>query len=144
MIFLVEPVINYQTRLFCKYPYPGHPQGCPNYNRKEGCPPRAPFFDQAYNLDREIYAVVNQFDLRPHIAKMRTRHPHWTEKQLKNLLYWQPKARKELKEKIVQFLKENRHFHVETVPEAMGVDVMPLCSRPGSIFNFLCKRTHTK
>ncbi len=50
MIIEINPVIDYSVRRLCVKPYPNHKKGCPNFNKKEGCPPTADFFDKVYDL----------------------------------------------------------------------------------------------
>jgi hypothetical protein len=54
---------------------------------------------------------------------MHEKHPTWTDRQIKCCLYWQSKARKQLREKIKLFLSEHPELIVLTTPEASGVDV---------------------
>jgi hypothetical protein len=54
---------------------------------------------------------------------MHAKHPNWTDRQIRCCLYWQSKARKELREKLKLFLSEHPEFIVLTTPEACGVDV---------------------
>jgi predicted metal-binding protein len=92
---------------------------------KPGCPPNAPVFDQVFDMTKTIYAVFCTFDLGAHVIKMRSRHPGWTEKQLRNMLYWQGTAGKMLRMNIRKFnalYGKDGYFAVMS-PEAMGVDV---------------------
>ncbi|MFX4261170.1 hypothetical protein ACOBQJ_03100 [Pelotomaculum propionicicum] len=123
MILKVTPVIDYNVRTLCTTPYPGHKYGCPNYNKKEGCPPKAPKFEEIFNMDGFFYAIINRYNLRKHVLEMRLKHPGWTQRQLRNLLYWQPTARKQLLTKIRDFHREHRGFHITACPEALGVNV---------------------
>jgi len=127
MIEVVKPVIDYRVRELCQRPYYGHPKGCPNYGRKKGCPPSAAYYDVIYDLNQPVYAVINKFDLHSHVKTMKERHPEWTDRQLRNCLYWQPKARKTLKNFIGDFMSLRHPFDsygVEECPEAMGVDLI--------------------
>lgn len=119
----VSPVIDYNVRSLCIRPYPGHPKGCPNYGKKEGCPPNAPLFDKRYDLSRPAYAIINKFDFAKHVNRMKERHPEWSKRQLECCLYWQPRARKQLLQQIKYFLIYHPGYAVTTCPEAMGVDV---------------------
>ncbi len=119
----VKPIINYAVVELCKRPYPGRPHGCPNYNKKKRCPPNVERFDEFYDMTKPFYAIINVFDLQAHVEKMRQRHPNWTERQLRNCLYWQHTARKHLKEAIFDFYKQNKGFRITVCPEGMGVNV---------------------
>ncbi len=62
---------------------------------------------------------------------MKQKHPNWSEHQLKCVLYWQNSARKNLKNHIADFLKENNKFTIETCPEAMGVNITETMNQIG-------------
>lgn len=132
-IIEVKPVIIRPVYRLCVRPYPNHKKGCPNYGRKKGCPPGVPMFDSFYDLSKPIYAIYNAFDFKGHVDHVRERHPDWSERQLKCCLYWQGSARKRLNERIEIFkrLVHNRRYIVNTVPEAMGVQVTETMKRIG-------------
>ncbi len=44
-------------------------------------------------------------------------------RQLECCLYWQPKARKQLKTRIHEFFCVHNGLHIESYPEAAGVDI---------------------
>lgn len=121
---IVKPVIDFSVRFLCLKKYANHPNGCPNYERKTGCPPYAPTIDQIINLQLPVWAIWNVFDFAAHCKKMKSRHPNWTKRQTECCLYWQPKARKDLKEKIVKFniWYPCKQFIVMN-PEGVGVNV---------------------
>jgi hypothetical protein len=122
----VSVVMEPSVRSICRRPYDLHPKGCPNFGKRETCPPRARLYWEAYDLTQTVYAVVNEFNLGKHVERMRTLHPDWSDRQLRCVLYWQAGARRELKNKI-SALRERGQFPVgyviETCPEAMGVNV---------------------
>ena len=130
-IFQIIPVIDYTVRELCVRPYPLHPNGCPNVGRCDRCPPAAPLYDQVYDLTKPCYALVNEFDFEGHVARMRGLHPNWSIRQLTCVLYWQPRARKQLEEHIKRFLltlpadlfQYRDRLRVERCPEAMGVNI---------------------
>lgn len=116
----VDPVF----REMCRKPYWGHPRGCPNYGKKESCPPQQKeFFDV---FDSDVYLIYTEFDLGKHVAKMKKKHPAWTDRQLYCCRYWQGTARKNLKAEIAKFKKLFPDHFVTTCPEAMGVNVTEL------------------
>lgn len=82
---------------WCKFAYPNHPQGCPNYDKHPDCPPNAPYVTDVFNLSRPLYMVFSEFDLAAHMKLMQERHPHWTERQLRNVLYWQKRSKSQMK-----------------------------------------------
>lgn len=133
----VHPVIEIGVRGLCIKPYEGHKKGCPNFGdpkHSHRCPPNAPLFNHYFDLSLPVYAVINCFDLAAHVERMRESPTtsHWTEKQLRCCLYWQGKARKQLKEKIVEALAKCPPYYEATwCPEGMGVNVTETLRRVG-------------
>lgn len=119
----VIPAFDPAVRELCRRPYPLHPKGCPNFGKRPSCPPAAPLYGDFYDLSQPVYAVVNDFNLANHVAKMRAAHPDWSEAQLRCCLYWQPTARSQLAMKINAALASLSGYHAETCPEAMGINV---------------------
>ena len=120
---VVVPALNPGVRSLCCKPYPGHPRGCPNWGQRDSCPPRAPFLTDVLDLSKPVYCIYNEFDLATHVARMREKHPEWSERQARCCLYWQQTARKSLREKLGRFSLEQPEYIVLYVPEACGVDV---------------------
>lgn len=55
---------------------------------------------------------------------MKAKYPDWTERQLRNVIYWQKKAKIIHKEKIIEFLNSHKDLnYIAITPEAFGVDV---------------------
>ena len=139
----VTPVIDYSVRGLCCKSYPGHKDGCPNFNYKLGCPPGAKLFDKVFDLSQPVYAIYNVFDFKSHVEKMKAAHPDWSQAQLSCCLYWQNTARKQLTQELKYFLITHPDYHVAVAfykgldkdlgslikrvipspPEAMGVEV---------------------
>lgn len=87
-----------KARYWCGLTYPNHPKGCPNW--KVRCPERGPFVDALMDLKKPMWIVHSEFDLVGHVERMRVRHPKWTERQLRNVLYWQNTSRKQLRTRV--------------------------------------------
>jgi len=121
----VKPVVDNRMRGLCRNPYPNHKRGCPNWDKKKGCPPSAPMITDTLDLSRPVFAIYNIFDFHSHVERMRKKHPEWTYLQLSCCLYWQPKARKQLKEKMYKFLELHRHkgMTIVSCPEGQGVNI---------------------
>lgn len=136
LIIQVHPIIEHSVRGLCVKPYYNHPKGCPNFNKKNGCPPSAKYFENVYDLSKPVYAICNIFQFKKHIEKMKVNQPTWSEHQLKCVLYWQGSARKNLKNHIIKFMKENRGYSVETCPEAMGVNLTETMKNAGIILEW--------
>ncbi len=65
--------VNMKARGWCTLRYPGHPHGCPNYNKRKTCPPQAPLIFQYFDLDGPLWLVAIQFDLAAHMARMKAK-----------------------------------------------------------------------
>lgn len=122
----MKPVVDKAMRGLCRRKYPNHPRGCPNFAKKAGCPPQAPMIWDTIDLEQPVYAIWNAFPIGDHMQTMGCRHPEWTERQKANCLYWQPKARKQLRGIIGEFLISMggpREWRVIGCPEAQGVNL---------------------
>lgn len=119
MIQLPEVFYDKRARdgTWCKLPYPGHPKGCPNFPK---CPAKHPDIKALEGFS--WFAVIERFDLQTHAGKMATRHPEWTERQCRNLLYWQGGVKKRLYEKALQDFDPFSDVLLK-IPEASGVNV---------------------
>jgi len=126
---LIKPVIDLSVRGLCRRPYHGHKKGCPNYDKKLGCPPQAPIIYDVLDFGKPIWAVWIDFDLANQRLRMKTKHPNWSNRQLVCCLYWQGTANKYLKHKVAnfctnQFLSmKSKTLEVLYAPEAFGVNV---------------------
>lgn len=120
----VDLVMSAHCWSWCLLPYPGHPQGCPNYNKQPHCPPRVKPLTQG----RYVMAA-SRFDLAGWKARMKRLHPEWTERQAACCLYWQPASRRALKE----FIQRQGFpmWHVINLPEARGVNITAMMKRIG-------------
>jgi hypothetical protein len=132
----VVPVIDHSVRGLCFRPYPLHPKGCPNANKCDRCPPKAPLFENVFDLGSPVFAVVNEFDIGSHVERMRAAHPDWTDRQLYCVLYWQPKARKALAAKVKESLKALPGYVETRCPEAMGIDVTKTLANAGVVLEW--------
>ncbi len=96
----VKPVVDENVRALCVKPYPLHKNGCPNFNKKDGCPPSAELIQNVIDLEQDVYIIYNKYNFKDHVNKMKVKHPDWSKRQLRCCLYWQGSARKNLKQKI--------------------------------------------
>lgn len=127
----IIPVIDHEVRKLCTRPYIRHRKGCPNFNKKKGCPPKVKLFQDVYDLNKPIFAVINIFNIKNHIEKMRNKHPEWSYAQLANCLYWQGHERKLLRQKVKLILKDKPGIEVNYCPEAMGVNITKTMANVG-------------
>ena len=119
----VNPVIDKRINGLCLKSYPLHPKGCPNWNKKKGCPPNILSLNRIINFKKEIYIIYNKYNFKQHCNKMKERHPNWSKRQIECCLYWQGTARKQLKEKIKLFFKEFPNYYIIKCPEGSGVNL---------------------
>jgi hypothetical protein len=129
---------------WCQLPYPGHPKGCPNFGKKQGCPPKAMIFSQTYQPP--YYLISETFDIESHINKMKQLHPQWTQRQCRNLLYWQKSVNKKLREKSKQYLASlnDEHLMLLEIPEATGINIFETCRNVGIALEKLPEHQVTK
>jgi predicted metal-binding protein len=89
-----------KTRRWCRLPYLKHPNGCPNYGKNSLCPPKAPFLKTTIDKFNHFYLIIGKFNLVKYKKGMLRRHPNWSDRQAKCVLYWQGSAKKHMKEYI--------------------------------------------
>ena len=129
--------INNPAKL-CAKPYSGHPKGCPNLGKKSGCPPTAARFTS--HITPSYFAIINEFDLALHVSRLREKHPQWTIRQLECCLYWQPRARKELRKKTLDYMIHHQGIEICMCPEAEGIDVTHTLAHVGVYLEWPPKR----
>jgi len=116
---------------WCTLSYPGHPKGCKNFPQ---CPTKYPDF-KSIEHKYKWFAVMVEFNLKHFAEQMRIKHPNMTENQSRCLLYWQPRVRKQLKQKAyVNAYKFNGDIVLE-IPEACGVNVIITMMKAGVLIN---------
>ena len=119
----VKIVIDQGMRGLCKKPYQNHKKGCPNFNKREDCPPKVPLIWEILNLEKPVYVIWNIFDFGGHTSRMSEKHPEWSERQVDCCLYWQGTARKQLRSEIETFTRLKGVHTVLTTPEACGINI---------------------
>jgi len=119
---------------WCRLPYPNHPKGCPNYDKKKACPPHSIFFNNI--VEPPFFLVIHTFDLEAQSMRMKKRHPEWSDRQSRNLLYWQKGVMKKLKEEAKAFIESyDGDLLLVEIPEANGVHVFKTCENVGIILD---------
>lgn len=144
MIFDVTDklVIDPRTREWCKLSYSDHPNGCPNYNKRDTCPPKAPLINEYFDLKQSHWFAIIKYNVTEHAVLLKEKHPDWSDKQCRCCLYWQNTARKQLRDIIKKFIKEKNFvsnfsdtdigkLDYTLIPEAMGVNVFRTCRKIG-------------
>ena len=123
-------IIDHRAREWCKLPYPDHPKGCPNFGKKSICPPQVSTIEDWLENTDELRFVYVSFNLKEHAERMLERNPHWSQRQARCLLYWQPKVNKALVS-LVSTLAHKNGIKITYCPEAMGVDVIKTAQSAG-------------
>ena len=123
-IYRIEKLIHSpKVQDWCRLKYPGHPNGCPNYDKAKKCPPQCKYITEVFDLSKPLYFVHSEFDLAGHVLKMKKKHPNWSDRQARCVLYWQNTSRKQL---MARAMEARRHLGCKTftlMPEALGVNV---------------------
>ncbi len=116
--------VDYKAREWCKLPYPDHPQGCPNFNVRENCPPKVQLIENYMDFSKPHYFAIVTFNLQNHIQNMLALHPKWSDRQSRCCLYWQNGVRNQLEDLCRLFKFEHPEVQYTLCPEAMGVNVI--------------------
>jgi hypothetical protein len=120
-----------RVQSLCLTPYYGHLHGCPNYGKKQGCPPNQPLIDEVLDFERGIYVVYTRFAVGEFAEGIRKKYPQWNERQIYNPRYWQPRARKLQREEKERAKKELGLEAIINSPEGNGVLVSQLMRNIG-------------
>jgi hypothetical protein len=131
-------VIDKRFQGICRRPFYGHPHGCPNYGKKQGCPPINFLENEIFDFNREMFVIYTCFNIGEFAEKMRQTHPEWEKfpRQLYNPRRWQPTARKMHRLDIVSFLDQTNYLNVDSFPEAKGVNITELMKQIGINLNW--------
>jgi len=131
-----KDLITENTKKYCFAVYPGHTKGCPNaFGRCWGydgkC--RQTIITDLINPQYPVYIIYSEYNLAKHIRKMKLRHPDWTERQLRNVYYWQKSSFKLLDIEIKQFNipQGYRQFGIE----GYGLNAYATCKKVGLILD---------
>jgi len=104
MIKKINPsIIPYDILItgLCRAPYKGHSKGCPNYGKKQGCPPQK-LINEVFDFNRDMYIIYTEFPVGKFAEKMRKKHSKWKESSYPD----NPKKSSEYVEVIKNKLKE--------------------------------------
>lgn len=134
MIIPLKVVILTDTTPWCKLPYPSHPNGCPNFGKKEGGPPSAPSFNDL--VEFPCFLVYKQFDLEAQEKKLLAKHPKWSKRQARCCLYWQRGVVQDVMHEAIEFLCEKEcttgdTYEIVKNPEGAGVNLFKTCKIHG-------------
>lgn len=123
--------VDLNVREWCKFPYPGHNRGCPNYGISETCPPKVGTITEIFDLGKPHWLAIIEFNIKQHADKMKGLHPQWSDKQCRCCLYWQNTVRKDLRKMCDDFIYSKNSYDYTLIPEAMGVNVFRTAHRLG-------------
>ncbi len=126
-------IINPKSRDWCTMPYPGNPNGCPNFGKQPTCPPLAPLIGNFIDLSRPHWLDVYCVNLKEEADKRRKQHPDWSEKKLRCSRYWQNTAHAYLRRsfELMRWTEGWKGVVMTLRPEAMGVNVIQTAKRVG-------------
>lgn len=126
----VEAICDPKMIAHCRDKYPNHSKGCPKWGcTEDGCPPNVRFFPNVYS--KEVYIAAVKFNFADYLALYRRKHSNWTDRALRNPLYWQSHVRSDLRQFLFEYLNTHPEIDGEIVfnPEAMGVNVFETCAQ---------------
>jgi predicted metal-binding protein len=121
----ITPVIHSKKKSMqlCTQPYYKHSKGCPNFNKKDGCPPNILHISEEYDLT-SLHALVLQFPFEQYINLKKEIHPDWTNRALANQRHWQSHLRATLLNQYDSEIKEQYPNHTLILnPEGQGINV---------------------
>lgn len=138
MIFEINPeiiIFSKKIQNLCMVPYYGHSEGCPNFGKKRGCPPRISLINEVLDFSKKVYVIYTEFEVEKFAEKIRKKYPSWSDRQIYNPRYWQPVSRKKHREEIELAMEK---FNLEKVvwPEAHGINVTNLMQKLGIKLNW--------
>ncbi|MFW9872943.1 MAG: DUF2284 domain-containing protein [Candidatus Thorarchaeota archaeon] len=101
------------NQIFCNRSYKNHPNGCPNYNNNDLCPPKSLeyHFNKINNNYNYFYIIYIYFNFKGYLE---IKEKDWiernikiTEDKLRNLYHWQNKIKSILKSKMKEIVLNN-------------------------------------
>lgn len=110
-----KTIIHYpEIEDFCWYPYPNHPDGCPNTLKCQWL--NVSNFDIILDCENysHFYLVYLEFNFKRYKEIRKRENPSFfnSEERLKCVLYWQGALKKIIKNFIERLWKENNEFYV--------------------------------
>ena len=133
---LSEIVYDHRARdgTWCTLPYPDHPKGCPNFPK---CPNNyRDFIEIDYGQKRNWFAVIEEFDLKAWAERRKLKHLGYSERQARNLIYWQNGVRSRLRKKAYpDYPNRPADRIVLEIPEACGVNVFETMAKVGIVID---------
>ena len=122
------------TSTLCRRPYPGHAKGCPNYGMRLSCPPQAQLYTALVDTSRPVTALWARLNFHKYLQEMKLKHPTWSDRQLRNPLYWQGTVRSHLLHYWQSYrLGVPSTWFFTLIPEAHGVHVFKTMKTGGLV-----------
>lgn len=131
----LKEIISTNTAKLCRLPYPDHPKGCPNFGKKQGCPPDTPLWHSL--VESPYWLVYQRFDLDAQEKRMLEKHPNWSKRQARCLLYWQKGVYNSVISEAISymnflfFLSKGEKHRLISNPEGAGIDLFETCRMAG-------------
>lgn len=130
----LKEIVSGPTAKWCNLPYSDHPKGCPNFGKKDGCPPFAPRWNEL--IESPFYLVYRKFDLEAQEKRMLEKHPKWSKRQARCCLYWQRHVIRCLSDEAWCDVMDLEYqtgdcYDVIENPEGAGIDMFETCRRVG-------------
>lgn len=127
-----------KIQAICTAPFYKHSRGCPNFNKKEGCPPGQPLINDVFDFNKDLFIIYTVFNVGEFAERMRRNHPEWSKhpRQWYNPRRWQETDRYNHRKEIKRFLEKYRDMVVNSNPEAHGVNVTQLMANIGIKLNW--------
>ncbi len=107
----------------CVQPYYNHKRGCPNFGKKEGCPPNLRHISEEYDMD-SIHILLLEFPFGEYFAQRKEVHPDWTNRALINPRHWQNHLRACLNREWENIQDDYPEHTFIYNPEGQGVNIV--------------------
>lgn len=128
-----EVLVSMKPRGFdrwCRLPYPKHADGCPNFGKKDSCPPSMPYFLDVY--EEKVLVAYLRFDFKSYLSWRQGIHPDWGIREIRNPRHFQnhldAALRNGIKNLGQDYLNEREAVFS---PEAMAVNMHLTCQKAG-------------
>ena len=120
-----KSIISYPEVLdFCYYPYPNHPNGCPNIDKCHS-EKKGPYFSEVIKNSKftHYYLVYINFNFAKYKVLRKKENPEFfnSEARLKCLLYWQNSVKKLLKQKIEVLINNQNSLFIAGCGSGMRI-----------------------
>ena len=112
-----------KTHIWCTLPYPGHKKGCPNFNKNPLCPPNVKIMENILDDFSFYYLILANFDIFKYANQMIHKHPDWSERKARCVLYWQKSVKKLMREYIKNIYLKNPSYNFYLFSSGAGENI---------------------